>query len=102
MTKRAESLVMLELAVKVAILSYFEVQARFFLEQYEGLFGGDSEPLYGDGRGWIILLKNIAKGGHFGGFDQVGKQYAHLAYAAALDDAITAEENRNKQDNYGE
>lgn len=101
MLKRSAELQSLPMGMKVAFLSYFEVQAKFFLDQYESLFGGDSEPRYGDGRGWIMLLKNIAKEGHFGNFDEVGKQYAHLVYAAALDDTITAEEIRDKQNDYG-
>lgn len=101
MLKRADELQSLPMGMKVVLLSYFEVQAKFFLDQYEGLFGGDSEPRYGDGRGWIMLLKNIAKEGHFGNFDEVSKQYAHLVYAAALDDTITAEEIRDKQSDYG-
>ena len=99
MMKRSAALASLDMQMKMVILSYFEVQAKSFLEQYEGLFGGDAQPRYGDGRGWIMLIKNIAKEGHFGDFDSVGKQYAHLVYAAALDDTITAEENRDKQDN---
>lgn len=100
MIKRSEHLASLPMEMKIVILTYFEVQSQLFLEQYEGLFGGHGEPRYGDGRGWIMLLKNIAKEGHFGNFDQVGRQYAHLVYAAALDDTITAEELRDKQDNY--
>ena len=99
MIKRSESLASMPMEMKVVILSYFEVQSKFFLQQYEQLFGGDSEPRYADGRGWIMLLKNIAKKGYFGDFDQVGKQYAHLVYAAALDDTITADEIRDKHDN---
>lgn len=99
MMKRSDALASMDIQMKMVILSYFEVQAKSFLEQYEGLFGGDSAPRYGDGRGWIMLLKNIAKEGHFGDFDNVGKQYAHLVYAAALDDTITAEETRDNQDN---
>lgn len=99
MMKRAADLASLKMEVKVAVFNYFEVQAKAFLEQYETLFGGDSSPRYGDSRGWIMLLKNIAKEGHFGNFDEVGRQYAHLVYAAALDDTITAEETRQQQEN---
>lgn len=99
MMKRAGQLASLDMQMKTVILSFFEVQAKAFLEQYESLFGGDGQPRYADGRGWIMLLKNIAKEGHFGTFDQVGAQYAHLVYASALDDTITAEETRDNQDN---
>ena len=99
MIKRAESLAKLEMPMQIVLLSYFEQQAKMFLEQYQQLFGGSSEPRYADARGWIMLLKNIAKEGHFGDFDNVGKQYAHLVYAAALDDTITAEETRANQEN---
>jgi hypothetical protein len=100
MMNRADQLATLSMDTKVVMLTYFEVQVKSFLEQYEALFGGDTEPRYGDGRGWIMLLKNIAKEGHFGNFDQVGKQYAHLVYAAALDDTINAlEMSRNQEEN---
>lgn len=100
MMMRAGELDSMELFEKVVILTYFEQQLKAFLEQYEMLFGGESEPRYGDARGWIMLLKNIAKEGHFGNFDQVSRQNVHLVYAAALDDVITAEEIRDKQDNH--
>lgn len=100
MMMRAGELDGLLLAQKVVILTYFEQQLKAFLEQYEMLFGGESEPRYGDARGWIMLLKNIAKEGHFGNYDQVSRQNVHLVYAAALDDVITAEEIRDKQNNH--
>ena len=96
--QRAASLASLPLEWKVAVLTYFEQTANVFLRQYGAMFGGDSEPRYGDGRGWIMLLKNIAKEGHFGNFDIVCRQPVHLVFAAALDDTITAEEIRQKQD----
>jgi len=102
MMKRSERLATLDMSFKVVILTYFETQSKLFLVQYESLFGGDSTPRYADGRGWIMLLKNIAKEGHFGNFDEVGRQYAHLVYASALDDTINAEEIRDNQDNNGE
>jgi hypothetical protein len=99
---RATGLASLPLEWKVAVLTYFEQTAQGFLHQYGQMFGGDAEPRYGDGRGWIMLLKNIAKEGHFGSFDTVCRQPVHLVFAAALDDTITAEEIRQKQDSDAE
>lgn len=99
--KRALALATLPLEWKIALLTYFEQSSNVFLRQYSLMFGGDAEPRYGDGRGWLMLLKNIAKEGHFGPFDSVCKQPVHLVFAAALDDTITAEEIRQNQDNNG-
>lgn len=100
--QRAQGLASLPLEWKVAVLTYFEQTANAFLRQYGQMFGGDAEPRYGDGRGWLMLLKNIAKEGHFGNFDTVCRQPVHLVFAAALDDTLTAEAIRQKQDSYAE
>ncbi|PWJ47568.1 hypothetical protein CLV98_1632 [Dyadobacter jejuensis] len=99
MLMHAQHLATLSLETKTILLTYFEVQTRLFLDQYDELFGGDTEPRYSDGRGWIMMLKNIAKEGHFGNFDQVCRQPVHLVFVAALDDTLNAEEIREKQEN---
>lgn len=95
---RALKLTSLPGPIKLALFEYFERSANEFLENYERLFGGGGgeEPRYPDGRGWLMLLKNVAKEGHFGDFDRVGRQPAHLVYAALLDDVLTQEETANQ------
>jgi len=97
---RARKLVSLPEPIKLALFDYFERSAHQFLLHYERLFGGSSteEPRYPDGRGWLMLLKNVAKDGHFGDFDRVGRQPAHLVYAALLDDVLTNDEITNPTD----
>ncbi|MPR36917.1 hypothetical protein [Salmonirosea aquatica] len=97
---RADQFISLSEPVKLALFDYFERSAHDFLLNYERLFGGGGgeEPRYPDGRGWLMLLKNVAKDGHFGDFDRVGRQPAHLVYAALLDDVLTHEEITNPSD----
>ena len=73
-----------------------------FLRNYDRIFGGSAteEPRYPDGRGWIMLLKNVAKESHFGDFDRVCRQPAHLVWAAMLDDVLNAEELQNAQNDH--
>lgn len=80
----------LPLSVKVAVLVFFQSTMMAFLETYGELFGGEkkAEPRYAGGVGWVMMLKNVAKEGHFGTFDQVCHQPAHLVWAAALDDVL--------------
>ena len=105
----AQKISAIPLETKVIILDYFERMSADFLETYGELFGSDNkEPRYKDGRGWIMMLKNIAKEGHFGSFEQVCNQPVHLVFASALDDVLTMEtnkeatnsENNNEHDNY--
>jgi hypothetical protein len=97
---RVRKLTSLPPPVKLALFDYFERSANEFLLNYERLFGGSptEEPRYPDGRGWLMLLKNVARDGHFGDFDRVGRQPAHLVYAALLDDVLTQEEINNPPD----
>ncbi|GHB64206.1 hypothetical protein [Persicitalea jodogahamensis] len=97
---RAAALVRLPEPLRLALFDYFERSAKAFLHQYDRIFGGDpsEEPRYPDGRGWLMLLKNVAKDGHFGNFDQVGRQPAHLVWAAMLDDVLIQEEIANQQE----
>lgn len=80
---------------KIAILNYFVQMNNGFLEMYPEFFGksgGKKEPRYKDGRGWVLMLKNVAKEGGFGDFDKVCQMPAHLLWASLLDDFITNEE----------
>ncbi|TDB64414.1 hypothetical protein [Arundinibacter roseus] len=98
---RAIALSSLSEMSKLALFDYFERSAKAFLTQYEQVFGGSGtlEPRYPDGRGWIMLLKNIAKEGHFGNFDMVCKQPAHLVWASMLDDVLHNQELINDSEN---
>ncbi|MDR6194710.1 hypothetical protein [Siphonobacter sp. SORGH_AS_0500] len=79
---------------KIAILNYFVQMNNGFLEMYPEFFGksGKKEPRYKDGRGWVLMLKNVAKEGGFGDFDKVCEMPVHLLWASLLDDFITNEE----------
>lgn len=94
MTERAKALASLDMTTKLVILDYFERMNQDFLQQYGELFGrsGRREVRYDDGRGWLMLLKNVAKEGHFGDFDKVCQQPAHLLFATLLDDMLDAQE----------
>ena len=96
MLERARSLASLELNAKILILDYFERMNEAFLAEYGDIFGGTGEPRYGDGRGWIMLLKNVAKQGTFGTFDQVCQTPAHLLFAAVLDDVLQQQEEQEE------
>jgi len=95
MIERAKALADLDLSTKLVILDYFERMNNEFLAEYGELFGGSREPRYGDGRGWVMLLKNVAKEGHFGDFDKVCQTPAHLLFASMLDDLL---DNQEAQD----
>lgn len=86
--------------VKVAVLKYFEAQNEAFLNEYEPFFGkGSRQPRYGDGRGWVLMLKNIAREGAFGPFEAVCRQPVHLLWASLLDDHLNQKELEAEQEN---
>ncbi len=93
MNEAATAFADLDVQIKLVVLDYFERMNNEFLTQYGELFGqnGRAEVRYGDGRGWIMLLKNVAKEGHFGDFDKVCQQPAHLFFATLLDDMLDAQ-----------
>ncbi|GAB3767837.1 hypothetical protein GCM10028818_01310 [Spirosoma horti] len=99
MIEHAKALNSLDMSMKLVILDYFERSNNGFLENYGELFGGKREPRYGDGRGWVMLLKNVAKEGHFGDFDKVCSTPAHLLFASLLDDMLDSQEAQFKSDN---
>lgn len=96
MEQHAKGLASLDLNMKLVILDYFERTNNAFLADYGELFGGNKEPRYGDGRGWLMLLKNVAKEGHFGTFEHVCTTPAHLLFAALLDDLLDQQEAQEK------
>ncbi|WP_019986280.1 hypothetical protein [Rudanella lutea] len=98
MLERAKMLSTLPLADKLLVLDYFERSNNEFLDEYGELFGSDGQPRYGDGRGWLMLLKNVAKQGHFGDFDKVCQQPAHLLFAALLDDMLDQQQAQKEAD----
>ena len=96
---RAKALSGLDLNTKLLVLDYFERMNEQFLSSYGELFGGTGsqrEPRYGDGRGWVMLLKNVAKEGHFGDFDKVCSTPAHLLFATLLDDLLDNQEQADR------
>ncbi|MCK8492883.1 hypothetical protein M0L20_13530 [Spirosoma sp. RP8] len=96
MVDRAKDLAGLDLSMKLVVLDYFERMNNQFLESYGELFGADKQPRYGDGRGWIMILKNVAKDGHFGDFDKVCQTPAHLLFATMLDDLLDAQDREEE------
>jgi hypothetical protein len=92
MLDHAKALATLDMTLKLVVLDYFERMNNAFLVDYGELFGPDRQPRYADGRGWIMLLKNVAKEGHFGDFDKVCQTPAHLLFATLLDDLFDAQE----------
>lgn len=95
MMDRAKSLADVDMTTKLIMLDYFERMNAEFLANYGELFGGPGggqEPRYYDGRGWLMLLKNVAKEGHFGDFDKVCSTPAHLLFATLLDDMLDRQE----------
>lgn len=81
---------------KAAFLNYFVRMNTDFLEMYPEFFGkgGSKEPRYKDGRGWVLMLKNVAKEGGFGDFEKVCQLPVHLLWASLLDDFITNDEQK--------
>ena len=96
MIEAAKVLADLPMEVSLVVLDYFERMNDEFLKQYGELFGRGGQPRYDDGRGWVMLLKNVAKQGHFGPFDQVCQQPAHLLFATLLDDMLDNEEQADQ------
>lgn len=89
MEANATAFAELDIATKVAFLTYFEQMNTAFLEEYSTLFGkAEGTPRYQDGTGWLMILKTIAKGNIWGGFDNVCQQPARTVWAFMLDDVL--------------
>lgn len=88
--ERVEEFKSLEFGVKLAFLHWFQVNFIDFIESYEEVFGGkkEEEKRYPDGRGWVFLLKNLAKVQYLGDLEKVHGMNAHDAWSYLLDDVL--------------
>jgi hypothetical protein len=92
---RALAFANLDEVVKVIVLKYLEGLHLQFFEEYGELFGkDDKEPRYGDGRGWLYVLKNVAKANYFRSLDEVWRSSAGLVWGLMLDDALDGKEEK--------
>lgn len=98
--ERVEEFKSLEFGVKLAFLHWFQVNFIDFIESYEEVFGGkkEEEKRYPDGRGWVFLLKNLAKAGYLGELDKVHGMNAHDAWSYLLDDVLDSKANTKNDD----
>lgn len=86
---RAEVFAGLDVGVKLVVVKYLEGIMVSFLDGYRELFGsGDEEPRYGDGRGWLFVLKGVAKSGYFRSLEEVWRSSAGLVWGLMLDDVL--------------
>lgn len=67
---------------------YIIARLTAFYENYKEMFGGDDLPKYGDGSGWLYVLKNVAKAGYFRSVDEVGQSEAAFVWGLMLDDTL--------------
>lgn len=99
-TQRALQLSDLPIETRVAILTFFQANNNDFMEEFEEMFGKpDGPPRYGNGEGWLTMIKNIAKTGTFGNFDAVCSQPARLVWLFALDDKLDLDAQAQAFDN---
>lgn len=98
--ERVEEFKSLEFGVKLAFLHWFQANFIDFIESYEEVFGGkkEEEKRYPDGRGWVFLLKNLAKAGYLGELDKVHAMNAHDAWSYLLDDVLDSKANTKNDD----
>lgn len=92
--ERAGQLSDLDVGVKIQIIWWLETLMRNFFAEYEDLFtgsGSDEPPRYPDGRGYLMLLKNVAKQGYLGDFDRVTNTDISTVFALLLDEVYDNE-----------
>jgi len=96
--EQAKDLADLDAGVKIQFLWWYEHLINEFFEEFEPLFRGASGegPRYPDGRGYLMLLKNVAEKGHLGNFEAVTSTDVMLVYAILLDDLYNAEEQERR------
>ena len=85
----AKDFARLDGTVKVLFLWWYEELINGFFEEYEDLFthkGEKKEPRYADGRGFVMVLKNVAKGHYLGDFEKVQNTDVNVVYSLILDD----------------
>lgn len=96
--KRAELFIKLPVQIKLMFLHWFETHFTTFLEDYEQIFGTKkkkADSRYPDGRGLIIMLKNVAKAGYLGELDKVKKTNVHVVWSYMLDDVLDYNEQND-------
>jgi hypothetical protein len=79
-----------EIGKKMAFLAFFEANLTEFMKDYADIFGasGGKKAMYNNGMGMIMMLKDVAKQGHFGDFERVCMQPVHLLWTAVMDDIL--------------
>lgn len=71
----------LPIGESLAILGYWESQQKIFMDQYSNVLkGGDGEPLFANGEGWIVALEDVAKDRVHGDFEKVCETNCHTLW----------------------
>ena len=100
--ERAEHLQGLDAGIKIQLLWWYEAQITAFFEEFEDLFrGGDGEARYPDGRGYLMLLKNVAKQAYMGNFETVCATDVITVFAMLTDEVYDAQETEDRIKNKG-
>jgi hypothetical protein len=81
------------MAVKLAIVHFYEGCRGKLLQDYEDVFGGSGEPAK---RGMLSLVVSMAETGTFGEFDKVEKMYLQT-FMIGLSEAIEKSKQMEKQ-----
>lgn len=99
-TQRASELADLPFETKCTILMYFQAMNNDFMSEFSELFGSGpaAPPRYGNGEGWLTMLKTIAQKGTFGNFSEVSKQPARLVWLFVLDDVLDQKDEQEAQE----
>lgn len=100
--ERAKLLRNLDSGIKIQLLWWYEAQITSFFEEFEDLFkGGGGEPRYPDGRGYLVLLKNVAKQAYMGNFEAVCNTEVITVFAMLTDEVYDAQEMEERLKNNG-
>lgn len=95
--ERAAVLSDLDSGIVIQLLWWYEAQISLFFEEFRDVFTGASgAPRYSDGRGYLMLLKNVAKAGYVGNFDQVCNAPVLNVFGMLLDEKYDADELNKK------
>ena len=95
--ERAAVLSDLDPGIVIQLLWWYESQISQFFEEFSDLFtGGNGSPRYSDGRGYLMLLKNVAKAGYVGNFDQVCNAPVLNVFGMLLDEKYDSDELNKK------
>ena len=96
--ERAVDLADLDVGIKIQVVWWLEVLMQNFFGEFEHLFSGggtEEPPRYPDGRGYLMLLKNVAKQGFLGDFDRVANTDVTTVFALLLDEVYDSEKVKN-------